>query len=145
MTSKNSECDGTSVPAFSYYSSDNNPSRSSSSCSSGNGNGSDSCRDVAMEGTDRVDIGQVIVRFNTYLQARQCQRLVTSAGQNRRRLVSDRHRPKYRSVMLSSEVVIIIIMYIYHALIDAQSAHMIHFKLNAVLCTHVVQSPTQVT
>ena len=42
-------------------------------------------------------------------------------------------------------IIIIIIMYIYHALIDAQSAHMIHFKLNAVLCTHVVQSPTQVT
>ena len=48
-------------------------------------------------------------------------------------------------IMMIIITLIIIIMYIYHALIDAQSAHMIHFKLNAVLCTHVVQSPTQVT
>ena len=48
-------------------------------------------------------------------------------------------------MMIIIIIIIIIIMYICHALIDAQSAHMIHFNLNAVLCTHVEQSPTQVT
>ena len=48
-------------------------------------------------------------------------------------------------IMIIIMMMMMIIMYIYHALIDAQSAHMIHFNLNAVLCTHVVQSPTQVT
>ena len=31
-------------------------------------------------------------------------------------------------------------MYIYHALINALSAHMIHINLNMIFCTHVKQS-----
>ena len=34
-----------------------------------------------------------------------------------------------------------IIMYIYHALISALSAHMIHINLNMMFCTHVERSP----
>ena len=40
-------------------------------------------------------------------------------------------------------VVIIIIMYIYHALINALSAHMIHINLNMIFYTHVKHSPTK--
>ena len=38
---------------------------------------------------------------------------------------------------------IIIIMYIYHALINTLSAHMIHINLNMVFYTHVEHSPTK--
>ena len=34
-------------------------------------------------------------------------------------------------------------MHIYHALIDALSAHMIHINLNRILYTHVEHSPTK--
>ena len=34
-------------------------------------------------------------------------------------------------------------MYIYHALIDALSAHMIHINLNMIFYTHVEHSPTK--
>ena len=40
-------------------------------------------------------------------------------------------------------VIIIIIMYIYHALINALSAHMIHINLNMIFYTHVERSPTK--
>ena len=40
-------------------------------------------------------------------------------------------------------IIIIIIMYIYHALINALSAHMIHINLNMILYTHVKHSPTK--
>ena len=39
--------------------------------------------------------------------------------------------------------IILIIMYIYHALINALSAHMIHINLNIILYTHVEHSPTK--
>ena len=39
--------------------------------------------------------------------------------------------------------IIIIIMYIYHALINALSAHMIHINLNMIFYTHVEHSPTK--
>ena len=38
---------------------------------------------------------------------------------------------------------IIIIMYIYHALINTLSAHMIHINLNMIFYTHVKHSPTK--
>ena len=38
----------------------------------------------------------------------------------------------------------IIIMYIYHALINALSTHMIHVNLNIIFCTHVEHSPTKI-
>ena len=41
------------------------------------------------------------------------------------------------------EVIIIIIMYIYHALINALSAHIIHINLNTIFHAHVEDSPTQ--
>ena len=34
-------------------------------------------------------------------------------------------------------------MYIYHALINALSAHMIHIKLNMIFYTHVEHRPTK--
>ena len=34
-------------------------------------------------------------------------------------------------------------MYIYHALINALSAHMICINLNMIFCTHAVHSPTK--
>ena len=37
----------------------------------------------------------------------------------------------------------LIIMYIYHALINALSAHMIHINLNMIFYTHVKHSPTK--
>ena len=40
-------------------------------------------------------------------------------------------------------IIIIIIMYIYHALINAPSAHMIHVNLNMIFSTHVEHSPTK--
>ena len=36
-------------------------------------------------------------------------------------------------------------MYIYHALINALSAHMIHINLNMIFYTHVKHSPTKTT
>ena len=38
---------------------------------------------------------------------------------------------------------IIIIMYIYHALINALSAHMIHINLNIIFYTRVEHSPNE--
>ena len=37
---------------------------------------------------------------------------------------------------------ITIIMYIYHALINALSAHIIHINLNVIFYTHAEHSPT---
>ena len=34
-------------------------------------------------------------------------------------------------------------MYMYHALINALSAHMIHINLNMIFYTHVEDSPTK--
>ena len=34
-------------------------------------------------------------------------------------------------------------MYIYHALINALSAHMLHINLNMIFYTHVEHSPTE--
>jgi len=39
--------------------------------------------------------------------------------------------------------VLIIIMYIYRALINALSAHIIHINLNTIFYTHVEESPTK--
>ena len=36
-------------------------------------------------------------------------------------------------------------MYIYHALINALSAHMIHINLNMIFYTHTEHSPTKTT
>ena len=38
---------------------------------------------------------------------------------------------------------LIIIMYIYHALINALSVHMIHINLSMIFYTHVEDSPTK--
>ena len=40
-------------------------------------------------------------------------------------------------------ITVIIIMYIYHALINALSAHMIHINLSMIFCPHVEHSPTK--
>ena len=41
------------------------------------------------------------------------------------------------------ECAVIIIMYIYHALINALSAHIVHINLNMIFYTHVEHSPTK--
>ena len=48
--------------------------------------------------------------------------------------------PRYH---LELNILIIIILYIYHALINALSAHMIHINLNTIFYTHVEHSPTK--
>ena len=54
-----------------------------------------------------------------------------------------RKRGYRRSCYLTEGIIIIIIMYIYHALINALSAHMIHINLNMIFYTHVKHSPTK--
>ena len=39
--------------------------------------------------------------------------------------------------------IIVIIMYIYHALINALRAHMTHISLNTIFYAHVEYSPTK--
>ena len=51
--------------------------------------------------------------------------------------------PKWALCQYTILVVIIIITHIYHALIDALSAHMIHINLNTKLYPHVVHIPTK--
>ena len=46
-------------------------------------------------------------------------------------------------VMNKAGIIIIIIMYIYHALINALSAHVIHINLNMIFYTHVKHCPTK--
>ena len=45
--------------------------------------------------------------------------------------------------MLANCTFVIIIMYIYHALINTLSTHMIHINLNMIFYTHVEHSPTK--
>ena len=40
-------------------------------------------------------------------------------------------------------IIILMIMYIYHVLINALHAHMIHINLNTTFYTHVEHSPTK--
>ena len=47
------------------------------------------------------------------------------------------------AIFESVSIIIIIIMYIYHALINALSTHMMHINLNVIFCTHVKHSPTK--
>ena len=47
------------------------------------------------------------------------------------------------SVDYGNNKIIIIIMYIYHVLINALSAHMIHINLNMIFYTHVEHNPTK--
>ena len=49
----------------------------------------------------------------------------------------------YSTYNTGERKIIIIIMYIYHALINALSAHMIHINLNVIVYTHVKHSPTK--
>ena len=49
-----------------------------------------------------------------------------------------RLKPCYLKTILK----IIIIMYIYHALINALSAHIIYININMIFYTHVEHSPT---
>ena len=43
----------------------------------------------------------------------------------------------------TADLVATIIIYIYHALINALSVHMIHINLNTIFYTHVEDSPTK--
>ena len=45
--------------------------------------------------------------------------------------------------MATEYIEVLIIMYIYHALINALSAHMIHINLQTILCTHVENRATK--
>ena len=50
---------------------------------------------------------------------------------------------QYFGLSASVELIMIIIMYIYHAFINDLSAHMIHINLNKIFYTHVKHSPTK--
>ena len=45
--------------------------------------------------------------------------------------------------LFSKSIIMIIIMYIYHVLINTLSTHMIHINLNMIFYTHVEHSPTK--
>ena len=49
----------------------------------------------------------------------------------------------FSSTSWTDQALIIIIMYIYHALINAISAHIIHINLNMIFYTHAEHSPTK--
>ena len=51
--------------------------------------------------------------------------------------------PKESNVKVSVTYAILIRMYIYHAFINAMSAHTIHINLNMIPYTHVEHSPTK--
>ena len=53
---------------------------------------------------------------------------------------TNRQRKREREL---ENLIALIIMYIYHALINALSAHMIHINLNMIFYTHVKHSPTK--
>ena len=48
-------------------------------------------------------------------------------------------------VVVTALLIIIIITYIYHALINTPSAHMTHINLNIIFCSHVEHGPTKTT
>ena len=52
-------------------------------------------------------------------------------------------KPGGSETLLLCDTGIIIIMYIYHALINTLNAHMIHIDLNTIFYTHVEHSPTK--
>ena len=49
----------------------------------------------------------------------------------------------FRTAVERAVIMIIIIMNIYHVLINALSAHMIHINLNIIFYTHVEHSPNK--
>ena len=51
--------------------------------------------------------------------------------------------PVLARLLYRCRLALIIIMYIYHALINAQSAHIIHINLNMIFYTHIEHSPTR--
>ena len=55
----------------------------------------------------------------------------------------EKGRKEGRKKSFNFHIYLIIIMYIYHALINALSAHMIHINLNMIFYTHVKHSPTK--
>ena len=61
----------------------------------------------------------------------------------RRSLISLRFLLPHQSAIFICILVIIIIMYIYHALVNALSAHMILTNLNMIFHTHIEQSSTK--
>ena len=71
---------------------------------------------------------------------RQRKGMARAAG----RLGRDAERERERDLVMTGHL-IIIVMYIYHALINAQSAHMIHINLNTIFYTHVEHQPKQLT
>ena len=44
---------------------------------------------------------------------------------------------------VANDIIIIIIMYIYHALINTLSAHMVPVNLYTIFCTHIEHNPTK--
>ena len=50
-----------------------------------------------------------------------------------------------QQIKLLQQLLFIIIMYIYHVLINALSAHIIHINLNTIFYTHIEHSPTKTT
>ena len=57
--------------------------------------------------------------------------------------MSDSQAPVWTEIHKSLIIMIIIIMYVYHVLINALSAHTIHINLNTIFYTHIDDSPTK--
>ena len=57
----------------------------------------------------------------------------------------DLNSRRVEEFLRSDGIIIIIIMYTYHALINALSTHMIHINLNTIFYTHVEHLPKQFT
>ena len=77
-------------------------------------------------------------RARTHTPYVLCTLMSPSVSQTEHMLYNTTGDILYLSVNLS-----IIMMYIYHALINALSAHMIHISLNMIFYTHVKHSPTK--
>ena len=60
-----------------------------------------------------------------------------------RKKLTQRTKKLYPHFAILSHRFLIIIMYIYRALINALSAHMIHINLNMIFYTHVEHNPTK--
>ena len=80
-------------------------------------------------------------RFNNSLRPRKPE---GSLGRTAQDVHLDSHTAPELCVCVCMYVCIYIYkMYIYHALINALSAHMIHINLNMIFYTHVKHSPTK--
>ena len=88
-----------------------------------------------------AELNQVLVHYERASCTLQPQSLLLSRWPHWK--VRNTHIHKCEVTTLTVIIIIITIMYIYHVLINALSAHMIHINLNMIFYTHVEHSPTK--